>query len=522
MEFIKNFPKEIIKTLKSWSTRKKLFVLIVIWILTFVPAITVYNSMQKKDMFSHYPESSSPLNKVNKDWDVSLSPPADASKPNLSESGERYVISVEEDETINFVWRAENFRLSDTADLHIGQVSVHYNTTWGEKGEVILEKNYERSGGSNETWEREKTFRENGDVYFYYRVDKRDIARFHRRASVLMKRGNLYEETRTGPPPLINFVFIPPTLISPPVSWGGYYLSFYLYFSAFILLGGILLFQTFKDRGEGKAFVLSALYMVNPISLMAIIQDECVVSFIIILIIFILIKGKEKIGSLAIGLGSVTKIWSGFFIPAQLFDRNIRFKKRIQNLIITVSTISGLFLFFYYIWGAKVFWFVKFYGGAHSKFSPRDVSIWRSFVSIPVSIPLPSSTLIFLSIVIIELIVLYIAFRKKWDTISIFTVTLFIFMLFYPKMHLDYYLLLLPTLLFYSVRNRKNFNLFIVFFGFLLTSRFIRYIPIDSYHITTWISFIASIIFTLVGLKIISLFSIEDKMSKYFTDIFEG
>ncbi|MFO7792330.1 MAG: hypothetical protein R6W73_05015, partial [Candidatus Saliniplasma sp.] len=63
MEFIKNFPKEIIKTLKSWSTRKKLFVLIVIWILTFVPAITVYNSMQKKDMFSHYPESSSPLNK---------------------------------------------------------------------------------------------------------------------------------------------------------------------------------------------------------------------------------------------------------------------------------------------------------------------------------------------------------------------------------------------------------------------------------------------------------------------------
>ncbi|MBS3816625.1 MAG: hypothetical protein KGY76_03580 [Candidatus Thermoplasmatota archaeon] len=80
-------------------------------------------------MFSHYPESSSPFDKENKDWDVKLSPPANNSKANLSDSGDRYVVTLDEDESINFVWRPENFNLSDTADLHIGQVTVNYNTT---------------------------------------------------------------------------------------------------------------------------------------------------------------------------------------------------------------------------------------------------------------------------------------------------------------------------------------------------------------------------------------------------------
>ncbi|MEF8874983.1 MAG: hypothetical protein V5A88_10005, partial [Candidatus Thermoplasmatota archaeon] len=188
MEFNKDLPRKAIKTIKGWSTQKKLLALIVVWILIFLPAVMVYNSTQKSKMFSHYPESSSPFDKENKDWDVTLSPPANNSETNLSASGDRYVVTVEEGESINFVWRAENFVLSDTADLHIGQVTVHYNTTQGEEGAVILEKNYEKSGGGNETWEREKTFQESGDVYFYYRVDQRDIARFHRRASVLMKR----------------------------------------------------------------------------------------------------------------------------------------------------------------------------------------------------------------------------------------------------------------------------------------------------------------------------------------------
>ncbi|MBS3790067.1 MAG: hypothetical protein KGY66_04035 [Candidatus Thermoplasmatota archaeon] len=370
------------------------------------------------------------------------------------------------------------------------------------------------------TWEKEKKFQEKGDVYFYFRVDKRDIAKFHRRASVLLQRGNLYEDTRTGPPPLINFMFIPPTLLSPPVSWGGYYLSFYIYFSLFILLGSLLLFLGFKDWGEDKAFALSIFYLINPISLTTIIQDESVIAFIIILIIFLLIKGKEKLGALTIGLGSVTKVWSGFFIPAQLFDRNINFKKRIYNLVITVSVIGVLFLFFYLIWGPKVFWFLKFYSGTHSKFHPRDVSIWKNLVSIPVSIPLPSSSTIIVFIIIIELIVLYLAYMKKWDTISIFTVTLFIFMLFYPKMHLDYYLLLLPTLLFYSFRNRRNLMLFISFYLFLILSRSMKYLPEGPFHITIWVSFIAGLLFTLIGLKIISLFVTEDKITKYFTDIF--
>jgi len=513
MESIKDRTSKVMKSIKGFSTKRKLLVLIIVWILIFVPAIIIYNSTQSRDMFSYYPESSAPFDKENREWDVSLY--ANGSEAEFSKSEDRYVISVDEGKSINFTWRAENFHLSETAELHIGQIGVHYNTTWGEEGTIFLD----RVDDGNVTWEGEKAFQDSGDVFFYYRVDKRDIARYHRRASVLLQGGNLYEDTTTDPPPLINFLFIPPTLLSFPVTWGGYYLSFYIYFSLFILLGGILLFYTFKDWGEEKAFALSILYIINPISLTTMIQDESVVAFIIILTVFVLIRGKEKLGALTIGLGSVTKVWSGFFIPAQLFDRNIRFKKRIQSFIIAVSAIGGIFSFFYFIWGPKVFFFLRFYGGAAEKFRFRDISIWKSAYRLPVSIPLPSTTTILISLVIIELIVLYIAYKKRWDTISIFTVTLFIFMLFYPKMHLDFYLILLPTLLFYSVRNRRNFKLFIAFYGFLIMSRAVRYLPTGPYEITTWISFVAGVSFTLIGLKIISLFFTDYKITKYFTDI---
>ncbi|MFP3871455.1 MAG: glycosyltransferase family 87 protein [Candidatus Natronoplasma sp.] len=361
-------------------------------------------------------------------------------------------------------------------------MSVHYNTTWDEEGVIILKRIPEMSG--NETWKREKTFEDSGEVYFYYRMDKRDIARYHRRASVLLERGNLYEDTRTGPPPLINFAFIPPTLLSPPASYGGYYLSFYLYFALFTLLGGILLFHTFKRWGEDKAYLVSLLYIFNPISLTAIIQDESVIAFIIIVTIFILVRGREKIGAFTIGLGSVTKIWSSFFIPSQLFDRNIELRKRIQNIILTGLIVGALFLFFYYIWGPKVFGFLRFYGGVPSQFNFRDVSIWKSISRLPVGVPLPGTTPILIALGISESILLYAAYRKRCDTIAIFTLTLFLFMLFYPKMHLDYYLLLLPALLFYSVRSGRYFKLFLVFFSFLMLSRSFTYSPYDPYHIT--------------------------------------
>ncbi|MEF8834907.1 MAG: glycosyltransferase 87 family protein [Candidatus Thermoplasmatota archaeon] len=519
MGVIENLSMQIINAVKRWSTKKKLLVLIVVWILIFVPAVMIYNSIQKEKMFSYYPESSSPINNINEDFDVSVF--ANGSKAELSQSEDRYVTSVVKGESVNFTWMTKNFLLPDTPDPHMGQVRVHYNTTWNENGVIILQK-VEKSGEyENKTWKGKKTFQGTGKVYFYYRIDERDIGRFHRRASTLIQGGNLYEDTTTGPPPLINFIFIPPTLISPPVSIGGYFLSFYIYFSIFILLGGILLFYSFRDWGEHKAFIASILYIVNPISLSTIIQDESVIAFIIILTIFILIRGKEKLGALTIGLGSLTKVWSGFFIPAQLFDRNIRFKKRIRNFIMAASVLGGGLSSFYLMWGPKVFWFFTFYGGARSKLRPRDVSIWNHLGTISGSIPIPSSTLILLSIIIIEILLLYIAYKKRWDTISTFTATLFIFMLFYPKIHLDYYLLLMPTLLFYSVRNIRNFKLFVAFYVFLIISRGRKYLPTGPYNITIWISFIAGVMFTLIGLKIISLFITEDEMTKYFTEIFE-
>ncbi|MFP4185625.1 MAG: hypothetical protein ACLFSM_05400 [Thermoplasmata archaeon] len=81
---------------------------------------------EKKDMPCHYSKASSPFDKENKGWGFSLSLLMNASEPDLSPTGKRFLM---ERDGLNFKWKAEDFRLSETAELHIGQITGHYNTT---------------------------------------------------------------------------------------------------------------------------------------------------------------------------------------------------------------------------------------------------------------------------------------------------------------------------------------------------------------------------------------------------------
>ncbi|MFW6144144.1 MAG: hypothetical protein ACOC55_01050, partial [Candidatus Natronoplasma sp.] len=420
--------------------------------------------------------------------------------------------TVEEGQTVNFEWSAENY----TAKVHVGQVSVYFNTTWGKKGLVRLHHSAEESKEQNETWKSSKTFENSGKIYFHFRVDKSDIARFYNRAAVIIEGDNVYEKVRTGPPPLIHFYFIPPTVLAPPAAVGGYFLSFYVYFSLFILLDSILLFYTFRRWDENKAFLSSLLFIANPISFYTLFQDEGIIAFTIILSLFLVIEGKKKIGALSIGLGSITKVWSGFLIPAQLFDRDCEFKKRFTHIIMSLVILSISLLSFYLVWGPKTLWFISFYGGSAAKSTLGGVSIW-SYLSKTtlISESMIRSKVILTSIACFELFFLYKAYKKRWDMISVFTVTLAFFLLFYPKVHWEYYLMLLPTLLFYTVRHKKLFVSYIIFISCLTLARGVRDLSAYPDYLTLLMGFISSLAFTLIGLWIICQFLNENISTSY-------
>ncbi len=499
--------KGSLEKIKSWSTKKKILVLIVVWALIFIPSAAVYTSMHRNTSFAFYPEDSSPMDVPQGDWDVVTYPEANTTK-------DRYVIDVDEGENVYFKWKANNY----TSQVHVGQVNVYYNTSWNSSGIVRLDYVAGQSEGNNETWDGNKTFHHDGEVRYYFRADKSDLPRFFRRASVIIEGGNLYEDVRTGPPPLINFFFIPPTLLAPSVEFGGYFLSFYIYFISFVLLDTLMIYFLFREWGEDKAFLSSLLFLINPITFYSMFQDEGIITFTIILSLILVIKKRKKLGAVSIGLGSITKVWTGFLVPAQLFDWDIKLNKRIQHIIISALVAGSLISLFYFIWGPKSLWFITFYGGSASKSTLGGISVWATLSNTSYfSASMIKSKFILAFIGIVELIFLYIGYKKKWDIFLIFTVTLSFFLIMYPKIHWEYYLLVLPTFVFYAVRDKRVFAALLGILTFTSLSRGVRNLPSYPDGFTTNLAFLFSIIFTAFILYSIYLFIKDSK----FRDIFE-
>ncbi len=506
MKFIKKLHKRVVRSIEEWSTKKKLFVLIVVWVLIFIPSIISYTYIHRESKFSFYPEEASPISSEQEDWNVEISPEGE-------QIGDRYVIDVNGGQSVKFEWIARNY----TAVVHIGQVNVYYETSWNDSGVIRLNEAEVENETIDERWLRKKRFDQEGNIKYYFRVDQSDLPRFQRRASVIIEGGNLYEDIRTDPPPLINFYFIPPTLLAPSLKFGGYLLSFYIYFSIFILVNSLMIFYLFKEWGENEAFLSSLLFIANPISVYTLFQDEGIIAFTIILSLFLVIKNKKNLGSISIGLGVITKVWSGFLAPAQLYDKNSKFKKRIKRFIISVGTAILTLLLFYLLWGPKTLGFIGGYGGVNSGEPTGGISILNSLRRTPLmSEWMISASVILVIIGIIQLAILYLAYKKDWDFLLVFTAIFALFLVLYPKIHWEYYIMLLPSMLFYAVRDKRILSIFIGLIIFSTSARMVRYSPSYPDPLTTYMAFIFSTTFSILIFWMIYLFIRDEKFKSFY------
>jgi len=436
---------DLVGLLEGSSRRKKLLTIFLVWAVIFLPIAVGYGLTHKNTQVAYYPEDAAPIDIEQGNWQVTIS-------PYDSVEGDRYRLSVSSGEKVEFDWTAEEY----DDPVHIGSVTIYYESSWGEGGKVRLHHRMEQSPGFTETWKANKTFSKSGNISYYVFLEKGDIPRFARRGSVIAEGGNLYEDIRTGPPPLINFFFVPPAVLAPSLSMGGNFLSFYLYFSLFILIDAFLLFLTFKDFGEGKAVLGSLLFLANPVTVYSTFQDEGIIVFTILVSLYFIYHERKKLASMTIGLGLITKIWSGFLIPAQLFLWDIDLKNRILHMAISIVSGLALLALFVQMWGEKTLWFIGFYGGGTSKSTVGGVSIWAYLAETPlISKTAFPATIVLVVLALVELSLLIYAYRKKIDLLQFYTCSLALFLIIYPKVHWEYYLMIFPPLVYYAVRERK-------------------------------------------------------------------
>jgi Gpi18-like mannosyltransferase len=175
------------------------------------------------------------------------------------------------------------------------------------------------------------------------------------RAETIVDGGMLYEDVSTTTPPLVNFLLVPPVLVSRLFGhrnpWST--LSFMVYFSMFNLLTAYVLLNTQKDREEGQ---LSALYfLLNPLTFGNSVlrrQDESILVFFFSLGLLFLLHQRRWRASIAIGLTMLIKLSGALLIPvAFIHSRN-------WTYLIVPVVIFGL-AFAPFLWSAgesAVFW----------------------------------------------------------------------------------------------------------------------------------------------------------------------
>ncbi len=259
------------------------------------------------------------------------------------------------------------------------------------------------------------------------------------RAETIVQGGLLYEDVSTTTPPLVNFLLVPPVLVSRLFRhrnpWST--LSFMVYFSIFNLLTAYVLLSTETDREKGY---LSGLhFLLNPLTFGNSVlrrQDESILVFFFSLGLLFLLHRRHWRASLAIGLTMLIKLSGALMIPVAFFHR-----RDWRYLIIPVAVFGLAFTPFLLRAGeSAVFWDISGDNKQHP-FQLHGISfgnLWRhGHNEVPlISLRAHSSILVIGSLLALA----FIAWRPLGllEDLSLLTLTgLFLS----PKLHTGYFTL---------------------------------------------------------------------------------
>ena len=264
------------------------------------------------------------------------------------------------------------------------------------------------------------------------------------RAETLVGGGLLYRDVFTTTPPLINFLLIPPVMVSGRFGhrnpWAT--LSFMTYFSLFNLFTAYALLYMAKDRKEGYR---SALYFLfNPLTFGNSLlrrQDESILVFFFSLALLFLWHQKHWKASIAVGLTLLVKLWGALMIfIAFLRTRDWRY------LIVPPIVFGLVFAPFLVTAGeSAIFWSVSKERTQHP-FQFRGISLGKLWSQAHEGQPPISLTAYSAILVIGVALVLVLIVWKPLGPLEDVTLLTTTILLLSPKSHCGYFSLVVLTM----------------------------------------------------------------------------
>jgi len=287
-----------------------------------------------------------------------------------------------------------------------------------------------------------------------------DYDLYRARTQTILDGGLLYRDVPTETPPLINYLLVPAQLLGgaeSPYVWGAYEAFF-----AFLLAG--MLYLAFRRYDEWKAYLMGVITVLSPYLIIesATGEDAAIVAFVFFLGAAAMAL-NSRYAPMAIALGIWTKMWSVLMFPIEfLRAKGLREK---AEVVVVVGIITLVIAFpFLALCGDEFLGFLSFYFLGDPSRPSGGRSIWNFLRDGGYGVP----ATVELALVLGSLLVAYLySYHRGWGPWRSITLAMMAFMVFYPKMHMGYYVMPFVLLAAWAVSDWR-----------VVARLFLAYVPI--------------------------------------------
>ncbi len=295
-----------------------------------------------------------------------------------------------------------------------------------------------------------------------------DLSFYQERAQTILDGKWLYRDVQSEAPPLISYFFVIPQLL------GGSVAAYQSYFAAFTMLTALALYYGLRRWDDLKAFKIGIIFLLSPFGVIESvigIQDESIMVFLFLVAVILAIRGSGRLSALTVAIGIWTKVFAGLFYPI-LFLKTKGWRERLIHLGIISAFSIAISLPFLIVAPNEFLAFPTYYFLGGSATPATGISIW-DFLSMG-GLNIPGIAL--LGIALAGLIGgLWLVKKRDLEIWQGTLLIIVIFLIFYSRIVVGYYLLPVALLLIWAVDDRKmllkTFLLYLPFFASLAFTR---------------------------------------------------
>lgn len=304
------------------------------------------------------------------------------------------------------------------------------------------------------------------------------------RGETILNGGLLYRDVFTTTPPLTNFLFLPPVLVSQMFGhvnpWAT--LSFMVYFSIFNLLTAFVLLYMMDSRRVG--FYTAVFFLLNPLTFGNSVlrrQDESVIVFFIAVALFFLLRRRHLASSVSIGLAMLVKLTGAVVLPIAILHSRFNWRYFVFPLLVFFLVLSP---FLALAGRDAMFWDVTQTDTEHP-FQFGGVSLgalWNNFHDEAHSVPLSWPSWLF--VIGVGVTAVFITW-KRFGVLEDITILIAVVLMLSPKLHTGYFSMLALTMVPLLQKYRLT-AVYFLFGGLAIVADFYKW-PVENFPAAFWL-----------------------------------